>query len=517
MLCAAGRLLAQCPDGTPAPCGGPPARPRAPAANSVAVLPFASRSPDTTDAYLAEGLTDEVGNRLTQLGRLQVKARGVVEAQWRRDPDPLAAARALGVAWFVHGNVRHAAGQLLVNVELVRTATGEQTWASRFTRRDADLFAVQAEMAESAAAVVGGRLNPTERAALARRPTVSNEAYRLYLLGNSLLGRRTQLDVRRALEAYTAATRLDPRFVAAWARIGLARLIEWSWPIWHEDVPGDSLRVLGRVAAQRALSLDPLSAEAWLATAYAAVSAGDLWVADAGFARSLALDSLNPEAWHLYGVLYGADCPAGGCLGDYARAVPLLRHALALDPTLRNTWRHLAWVMMGVGRLAEAEAMLDTALAFGAWPPALLMRADIRFARGNARSALADVEEAERLDSVPEVGRRARYAIELGDSAAARAWLAGLHTRADSGRADYGDIARFSMALGLKDEALGALERLRAAPDSSDEPRCAPVTPCSVSVRTWLWLHDPGFASLHGDPRFERLWAETQPRIPWEH
>ena len=174
---ASARLAAaQCPDGTPPPCGPQPGRALAPHPNSIAVLPFGNRSPDTADVYLAEGMTEEVSSHLTRLSRLQVKARSLVLAQWRRTPDPFGAARQLNVAWFVTGTVRHAAPQLLVSVELVRPATGEQVWAKRFARSDGDLFAAQAEVAESIAVVVGGRLTPGDRVVLARRPTRNNEA-----------------------------------------------------------------------------------------------------------------------------------------------------------------------------------------------------------------------------------------------------------------------------------------------------------------------------------------------------
>jgi len=57
-------------------------------------------------------MMDEVANQLARTGRLQVKARTLVAAQWRHTPDVLEAARSLNVAWVVHGNVRHAGAQL---------------------------------------------------------------------------------------------------------------------------------------------------------------------------------------------------------------------------------------------------------------------------------------------------------------------------------------------------------------------------------------------------------------------
>ena len=63
--------LAQCPDGSPAPCQVRAAA--APPRNSVAVLYFENLSPDTTDAYLADGLTEEIASRLGDIRRLLVK------------------------------------------------------------------------------------------------------------------------------------------------------------------------------------------------------------------------------------------------------------------------------------------------------------------------------------------------------------------------------------------------------------------------------------------------------------
>jgi tetratricopeptide (TPR) repeat protein len=450
-------------------------------------------------------MTEEVSSQLTQLSRLQVKARSLVLAQWRRTPDPFDAARRLNVAWYVHGTVRHVAPQLLVSVELVRPATGEQVWAKRFARSDADVFAAQAEVAESVAVVVGGRLSPRERAALVRRPSRNNEAYRLYVYGNVLLARRTQPEVRRAVEAYTEAVRLDPSFAAAWARLSLARGIQLSWG-WSESVPSDSLRAIVRAAARHAVSLDTLSSDAWLALFVAADE--DYGTRQAYIERSLRLDSLNAEAFYWAGVVYAL-------IGVYEAAVPLYRQALALDPGSANTWRKLANVTLYAERLAEAEALLDTTLALGPWWAALSERAYVRFLRGNAVGALADFAEAERLDRArwpPEA--RALYTVLMGDSTPAGAVLARLRAQADSGQQVFAWLARFEIALGHRAEALASLQRLRSWVNPS-EPRCAPTATCSASIRTWELLHDPIFALLRGDPRFQRLWAETRPRVPW--
>lgn len=510
------RLSAQCPDGAPPPCrvATVAARPAAPiSAFSIAVLPFESRSPDSSDAYLAAGMTEEIANRLTRVNRLQVKARGLVGAQWRRTPEPFAAARALSVGWFVHGNVRHVGGQLLVNVELVRASTGEEAWATRFPRRDADVFAVQAEIAESVAVVVGGRLTPGEQATIARRPTLNNEAYRLYLYGNALLGRRTEREVALAVDAYERAVALDPSYAAAWARIGIARSIQSSWG-WAAPLTADSLRALALVSARRALSLDSASADAWLALGTTEADDANFGAAHDAFERAIRLDSLNPESFHLYGAnVYSGDCPSA-CLDLERPAVPLFRRALALDPTLRNTWRHLAVVERDAGRLAEAEVHLDTALALGTWPPASADRAYVRYLRGNMAGAMADFEAGRGAPQhrfmLPSLVQAA-----AGDSAPARLILDSLRAIRVPSIVKMRQWAGIATALGLRDEALRVLEQLRAMPRPGGEARCSAAALCTPSITTWVALHDQIFVPLHGDPRFQRLWDETRPRVPW--
>ena len=70
------RLSAQCPDGSPPPCRAASRASTAPAPNSVAVLYFDNLSPDTADAYLADGLTEEITSRLGGVQRLQIKQIG---------------------------------------------------------------------------------------------------------------------------------------------------------------------------------------------------------------------------------------------------------------------------------------------------------------------------------------------------------------------------------------------------------------------------------------------------------
>jgi len=203
-------------------------------------------------------------------------------------------------------------------------------------------------------------------------------------------------------------------------------------------------------------------------------------------------------------------------------ARPYLRRALALDPDLRNTWRHLALTYRDEGRLDLAEALLDTALSRGPWAIGSQERSVIRFARGNAVGALADVDDWQRDtvmtgDSWIGIGAarwRALYRVGTGDTAGVRALLAGAAPLADSGNAQaLAAIALADAVLGQREPAVAALVRLGELPQRN-QPRCGPA-PCTPSLGLWHLLHHPLLAGVRDDPRVQRLLAQTRPVVPW--
>jgi TolB-like protein len=515
LLVVATRASAQCPDGSPPPCGST-ARlaPRATPVlhGSIAVLPFANRSADTADAYLAEELPEQISGRLSRIAQLHVTSATAVAAQWRRTPDALGAARALRVEWLVTGSLRRVAQQVSANVELVRTATGEQGWSSLFRRSDGDIAAIEASVAESVAVAVGGRLAPTQVAALRRSTSRNPEAYRLYLYARSLTARRTLADLDAASQALETAVRLEPDFSSAWARLGIVRGLQTLYGT-AEPLGRDTLLARGRAAADRAIALDSTDADAWLSLGLwnaLLPNPGEAWRA---LRRAEQLDSLDGDTEHAIGYLYSNEI-----LGLPDAGGPYFRRALELNPDLRNSWRHLGMTYWVRGGSADALGALDSALSHGAWFLGLADRALVRYSRGDIAGALADQSAADSLGStrlpapigVPFDARRRLYALAKGDSAPALQDLAVPATTA----AQLESRALIASALGQHEVALAALRQLRALPDSN-EPLCAPRTPCSTSLRTWRLLNVPLFGALQNDPRFQQLREDTRPRVPW--
>jgi TolB-like protein/Tfp pilus assembly protein PilF len=492
--------VAQCPDGTPPPCARPAARAAAaPAATSVAVLYFDNVSRDTSDAYIADGLTEELIARLGQIERLQVKSRTAVQ-RYRGRPidDPTTLGRTLGVAHLVSGSIRRGGGRLRVTVELTRASTGVRVWGDTYERGSDDLMAVEADIAQAIAVGVGGRLAPTERRTLVARPTGNAEAYDHFLRGSYFIAQRAPAAARRALTEYETAVQLDPGFARAYGRIGLAYglFYDWGWP--YPGLDPDSLLERGSAAAATALRLDSLSADGWLATAglrqfrFSTTFAG----AASAYRRALALDPRSAEAWHFYGGLLSA-------LGQDSAAAAAFRRALELEPERLITFENLGWLRYAQHRFAEAAQLVDSGLAVD--PQAYFLytdRAAIALNLGDTARARAAIAAAVRtrppdysMTTEPLV---AAMEARGGDTASARARmerLVGQFADAEHPRLTEGYEAALGFALiGDGARAIALLER---------------VSPRGLIL--WYYLRDPGFDRIRSDPRFQRLVAETQP------
>jgi len=492
----------QCPDGTPPPCGGRAARPAVPPANSVAVMYLDNESRDTSDAYLADGLTEEITTKLGQIGRLAVTSNTTMR-RYRGTAalEPTALGRALRVAQLVSGSVRRAGHRVRVNVELVRARDGVQLWADAYDRTDADLLAIEEDVARAVAGAIAGRLLPAEQATLAARPTQNSEAYDHFLRGNFLMAQRSPGAARQAVAEYQDAIVLDLGFARAYGRLAVAYalFIDWGWPF--PGLGSDSLLAHAAAAADHAIELDSSSADAWLGRGYTSVYQHPATFAGAvpAFERALQLDPMNAEAHHQFGGVLQ-------CMGRDSQAVEEFRRALALDPGRAITFDDLAVLRYFERRLAEALRLADSGLAVD--PRAYYLyvdRANIRIAMGDPAGARADADMAVHLRPadyvVPSEAMVAALQAMAGDTAGGRARLEyAFRQLPDTAHSDYSEaqwLALGFLRTGDPDRALAVLENVR---------------PQGMFV--WYILHDPGFDPLRAAPRFRALVERNRPPAP---
>jgi TolB-like protein len=507
-LCA-GALHAQCPDGTPPPCASRPARTGAPAASpiSVAVLSFENRSRDTADAFLAEGLSDEISTRLGQLGRLAVVSRSQVRRLHGADSLGIPAiGRALNASNLVTGSVQGSRTRLRVSVELLRSASATQVWSNVYDRGRTDLLEIQAEIATEVARLITGALRPGDRAALARSPTRSPEAYEHLLRGDVLAANRNPEGIVLALREYEAAIRLDPQSARAHASVAKAYSFcrDYACPL---DIPTDTLAALAGRAAEAALRLDSTSADAWLGAAMAAYARlpADGRASLRAARRATVLDSTNAEAWHFLGWL-------SLLAGDDSAAVRAYRRALRADPGRGVSYEHLSRLSIIGHRFREARALLDSAIGFEPlYGFGYTQRAMLRAYLGDTTGARVDGERSAQLlgdsDPAPRVASLRAFAlIQAGDTAGARALAERqipLLRRSAAPTSPALGVAFVLMRVGRVDDAMHVLGL-----DADSSRRAVGAASVGhVGGRTPLW--DP----VRGNRYFERMVAVSAE--PW--
>ena len=405
------RLSAQCPDGSPPPCGrsGPPRVAVDP--NAVAILPFRVSGPADAQ-YLREGMLDLLNVALDGFAGWRVIQPRAFLRQVGAETGPLDVPRAArlarqaGAGTFVLGNVVALGPELRVQAELYESARG----TSLASVRARGTVALPAPVADSIAsglarqrlALHGG----VTRRALEEYTTTSPVALQEYLVAEQL-ARRTQW--REATESLTAAIAHDSTFALAY--YGLYRAISWGSSALALG-PGAAAYSIDDVvqSALRHLDRAPPRQRRLLEYAAATNRADALRLAD-GLTRDYPDDA---DAWLERGDAYfhiGLESGESPTI-----SLESLQRAITLDPQVPEAYLHVVQLLSMLGDSAEAwrtlerlrsiaptwEATVGLELAMRAWwlrvPPAALQP---------SRSELATF-----------IGR---YTLLIGDGAPARA------------------------------------------------------------------------------------------------
>src|SRR5438874_1227991 len=233
---------------------------------SIAVLPFENLINDKENAYLAEGIQDEILTRLSKIGDLRVISRNSTQ-HYKNKPENLREiAKQLGVAHVLEGSVQKSAGTVRVNVQLIKAVNNSPVWADTVDRSLTDILSLESEVAITVADQLRAKLTGEEAQSIAAKPTDDPQAYDAYLRGLTYTLRSGSFDdAVPAREYLKEAVRLDPKFALAWALLSSADAAGYI----TNNLPRTAeLRDEARIAAETALKLQPNLGEAVSAKAF---------------------------------------------------------------------------------------------------------------------------------------------------------------------------------------------------------------------------------------------------------
>src|SRR5438477_7728079 len=172
---------------------------------SIAVLPFENLSHDQENAYLADGIQEEILTRLAKISELKVISR-TSASKFRSSPDNLREiADKLGVANILEGSVQKSANQLRVNVQLLNAAADAHLWADTYDRKLTDVFMIESEIAKAIADRLKAKLTGHEQEAIRNHPTESSEAHQFYLKGRYFWNTRTSDGLKTSIGYFDQA------------------------------------------------------------------------------------------------------------------------------------------------------------------------------------------------------------------------------------------------------------------------------------------------------------------------
>jgi TolB-like protein/Tfp pilus assembly protein PilF len=360
----------------------------APPEASIAVLPLANESGEASQQYFSDGISEDLITALSQFPGLKVIGR--TSAFQFRDPkeDSRSIGAKLGVAHLLEGSVRRSGEVVRVSAELIDTADGSTQWSERYDRPYKDLFALQDEITRAVAGALRTKLLPGQHAAAQseRPPGGSLEAYNALLQGRFYHFLDTEAELRKAIEFYTQATQLDPRYALAWSWLSMTLTDLGANFITDISERRDAF-AKGREAADRALALAPELAAAHGARGWSLQADFDWRGAEAEYRRALTLAPDDGDAKANLSDLLAE-------LGEIEPAIELTRQALATEPLRAGLYLRLAGRLAPLNRLDEAERANRRAIELQ--PGATTYHANltwIEVQRGNAQAALAAAQQ----------------------------------------------------------------------------------------------------------------------------
>ena len=420
---------------------------------SIAVLPLENTSHDPANDYFADGLTDELIRHLSIIDGLAVRSRTSSFGIKGRPRNIREAGRQLQADYILEGSVLRAGQQLRINVQLVRVRDDFSIWSGQFDRELTDIFAIQDEISLGIVNNLRLKLGRGRR-----RYETSVEAYDLYLQARALpqrLNRNNDATVR----LYEQVITRDPSFAPAYAGLAGAYAAR-SFQGFYDHT--DEL-IQMRAAAERAIHLDPLLAEAHDARGMEYARSGNWKESEKSFRRAIELDPSDSIAH--------SDLASALLLplGRIEEGIHEMRIAEKADPLSPSVQSGLGTLLLSGGRFQEAADLCQKAAAVRCL--------------GRARLEQGRIEEAIQILATEPNPQYLGYGYgRAGRREEAEKFAAAAAPNALTQALTFA-------GLGDKDRALEALERLAS----------------NGAVRVGRALNSPEFALLRGDPRVKAL------------
>jgi len=418
----------------------------------LAVLPFVNGSADANAEYLSDGITESLINSLSQLPHLKVMCR---DSAFRYKGNETAAetvGRELGVRAVLKGRVTQRGDNLTISTELIDASDNSHIWGQQYSRKSADIFALQEKIAKEITKVLRLRLNSQEEKRLVKSYTANPEAYQDYLKGRYWWNKRTEDGIKKAIDFFQRAIENDPTYALAYTGLSDCYVLLGAAG-YGEQSRHDFMRN-AKAAALKAIEIDNTLAEAHASLAFVRFRLDWEWpTAEEEFCRAIELNPNYATAHHWRALLLAALGRMDAALNEmdiaqaqdpfsliirsglgrvlhfarqYDRAIEQFRSTIEMDPKFAQAHFDLGMSLAQQGLVKEAisEAQLALDLA-GARPVTMAVLGNMYASAGERGEAEAILEKLNNLSGQQHVSplEFAYVYIGLGEKDRAFSWI----------------------------------------------------------------------------------------------
>ncbi len=449
---------------------------------SIAVLPVRPLTAANRDSSYELGIADSLIFKLGSAKGLIVRSLSATSQYADIGQDPIAAGHEQQVDYVLASNYQIADGKIRITSQLMHVQSGQVEGSFKVEQENSTLFAVQDAVAVNIGGPILKKLDRESNDRAGKRYTTNEEAYRLYIQGTVLADKREKADVRKAIDFFEQAIRLDPNFALAYAELA---------SVHSRALNGGGRRateayIKAKAAIEKALSIDETLAEAHtylgiIKTNYEWDFAG----AELEHRRAVELDPNSSTARCIYALLLGI-------LGRFDEAIAEMKTAIDLEPASAGIHHSYGWLLFQARRydeaIAEEQLVVEMdpkkIMAYNVLSNSYGMKGDDdRSFDAFLRLKTLRGDEPDEINSL-----RTIYATS-GWAGVSERQLEDQKAQEEKGDPDYGVLAGISIELGQNEQAMAYLEK------AVDQNRFTLIT-LKVNPR-----YDP----LRGDPRFHDL------------
>jgi TolB-like protein/Tfp pilus assembly protein PilF len=445
--------------------------------DSLAVLPFINSTADPNTEYLADGLSDSIIDKLSHLPTLKkvISLNSVLHYKGKQI-DAQAVGSELNVRAVLIGRLAQHGDDLLISTELVDVKDDKRLWGGQYNIKATDVLKLQGEIAQQIADRLQLKLTAAENQLLGKNSTDDSEAYRLYLLGRFYRRSRTEEGLPKGIDYLEQAIKKDPNYAAAYAQLAFA----YTTLRFKGRVPPNEGLQKMETLARRALELDEMLGDAHAASALAAQD----WSGRIReFQRALELDPNSADVHHYYAVTLLSK-------GRSNEAIFHQQRALELDPLSPVMYLDLGTIFDSTRQYDQAIEQCQKALELNPnYAVAHNCLAGAYLAKGKYQEALTEAKKASANKSSGDPGHLGLTYAALGKKAEALKILNELQQRSKESHNNAYHIALIYAGLGNKERAFVFLQK-----QYEENPAALMFVKAG-----------PEFDSLRSDPRFTEL------------